>query len=173
MLQPLIANATILTVNGTLIVELIAFIIMVGILAKWVYPPVMARAQERQDQIQKGIDAASEAERRLAAVTKEVEALLDDARSQARDVISRSREEAKEVAADLRAQAESQSAAAVSSAREDIAAERDRALAELRDQFGNLVVEAAGKVLERSIDLEGHKDLIDGVLNGVGPASER
>lgn len=161
------APSGLLDVNGTLVAELIAFLIMLVVLARWAYPPIMRAAEARQRQIEEGLRAAQEAEKRLAAVQEEVEGTLAEARAQAREMINRSHQEAAAEAEELRDRARRDADAQVDKARGDIQAERDRAVQELRAQVGALVVEAAGKVLCETIDARAHARLIEESLQQV------
>ena len=162
-----VADAGLLDVNGTLIAELIAFMLMVLVLAKFVYPRVIAVATEREKKIEAGIRAAEESERRLTEVQQEVQRILDEARSQARDIVARAHQdavlEAQEVAKRARAEAE----ALIERARSEIGAERDRAIQELRAEVANLVVEAASKLIGQTLDRNAHQKLIDEALTKV------
>ena len=166
---PLADTAWLLAPNGTLVAEVIAFLIMVGILAKYAYPPIIRAAEARQKQIEEGVKAAQEAERRLKDVQKDVEETLAEARAQAREFINRAHQEASAEAEELRNRGRRDAEAQVEKARGDIQAEKDRAVQELRAQVGALVVEAAGKVLGAAIDEKSHQRLIEESLSQVTP----
>ncbi len=168
-LIPLADTSGLLALNGTLIAELIAFVIMVGILAKYAYPPIMRAAEARQKQIEDGVRAAQEAERRLQEVQKDVEQTLAEARGQAREMINRAHQEAAAEAEELRNRGRLDAEAQVEKARGDIQAEKDRAVQELRAQVSALVVDAAGKVLGAAIDEKAHARLIEESLRQVSP----
>jgi F-type H+-transporting ATPase subunit b len=168
-LTPLAATSGLLDINGTFIAELIAFLVMLAILAKYAYPPIMRAAEARQRQIEDGIKAAQEAERRLQAVQEEVQKTLAEARGQARETINRAHQEAAAEAEELRTRGRRDAEAQVEKARGDIQAEKDRAIQELRAQVSALVVDAAGKVLGAAIDEKAHARLIEESLRQVSP----
>jgi len=168
-LTPLADTSGLLDVNGTLVAELIAFVIMVGILARYAYPPIMRAAEARQKQIEDGVRAAQEAERRLKEVQKDVEQTLAEARAQARETLNRAHQEAAAEAEELRERGRKDAEAQVEKARGDIQAEKDRAIQELRAQVSALVVDAAGKVLGAAIDEKAHARLIEESLRQVSP----
>jgi F-type H+-transporting ATPase subunit b len=161
------ADAGLLDLNGTLIAELFAFLIMLYVLARYAYPPIIRAAEKRQDQIEEGLRAAAEAEQRLRAVQTEVEQTMAEARTQAREVITRAHQEATAEADELRQRGRRDAENQVARARADIEAERDRAVQEVRAQLGALVVEAAARVIGESIDERTHKKLIDESLAEV------
>jgi F-type H+-transporting ATPase subunit b len=157
----LTASAGLLTPNATLIAEIIVFLLMVGVLWRWVYPPVIRMAEEREKKIAAGLQHAAEAEQRLVTVKDEVDKILDEARSQAQLILSRAQRDAVAQSEELRATTREDADAYTARVREEIAAERDRALRELRAHVGALVVAAAGRVLGESVDVDAHRRLID------------
>jgi F-type H+-transporting ATPase subunit b len=161
------ASASLLSVNGTLIAEAIVFVLMVGVLWRWVYPPVMRIAEKREQAIEAGLQQAQEAEKRLADVRVEVEKLLDDARVQAREIADRAHREAAAEADDLRSKARREAKILSDQARIDIIAEQDRALRELRTQVGALVVAAAARVLGDAMDAHSQLKLIEHSLQSL------
>jgi F-type H+-transporting ATPase subunit b len=161
------ADAGLLDLNGTLVAELFAFLIMLYILGRYAYPRIVRAAEARQKVIEDGLRAAEEAEKRLRAVQVEVEATLAEARNQAREVIARSHQEAAAEAEEVRLRGRRDAEAQVARAREEITAERDRALLEVRAQVSELVVEAASRVLGEAIDARSHQRLIDDALAEV------
>lgn len=166
-MHAVLADAGLLDVNGTLIAEIITFLLMFGILAKWVYPPIMRAAQEREKTIEAGLRQAEEAEKRLNAVQQQVEEILEEARTQAREIVARAHRDATAEAEEVRTKARREADAFVERARVDIGAERDKALRDLRTQVGALVVAAAGQVLGQAIDAKAHQQLIERSLESM------
>ncbi|HXZ99157.1 MAG TPA: F0F1 ATP synthase subunit B [Candidatus Binatia bacterium] len=155
------ATSSILTPNLTLIAEIIAFLLMVGILWRWVYPRVMRAADHRERIIETGLRQAQESERRLSEVKGQVDQLLEEARGQAREIGSRAHRDAASEAEEVRAKAREEAKAFAEQARQDIVAERDKAMRDLSGQVGALVVAAAAQVLGESIDAAAHQKLIE------------
>jgi F-type H+-transporting ATPase subunit b len=161
-------DAGLLTPNGTFFAELIAFILMILILGKWAYPRIIKAATDREDKIEAGLKAAAESEERLSKVQIQVEQTLEEARTQAREILNRSHQEATADTAEVLAKARSDSEALIERARTEIAGERDRAIQDLRTEVANMVVSASERVLGSSIDAKGHQRLIDESLQKVG-----
>ena len=159
--------AGLLSVNGTLIAEAIVFLLMVGVLWRWVYPIVIRMAEQRERAIETGLQQAQEAAKRLADVRVEVEKLLDEARVQAREIADRAHREAAAEADDLRSKARREAKILSDQARVDIIAEQDRALRELRTQVGALVVAAAARVLGDAMDAPAQHKLIEHSLQSL------
>jgi F-type H+-transporting ATPase subunit b len=171
---PVLADAGLLTPNGTFFAELLAFILMILILGRYAYPRIIKAATEREDRIEAGLRAAQEAEERLSKVQAQVEQTLEAARAQARDIINRSHGEATGEAAEVIAKARSDAEALIERARTEIGGERDRAIQDLRAEVSSLVVAATQRLLGETIDAKSHQRLIDEALTKVGdtPASK-
>jgi F-type H+-transporting ATPase subunit b len=173
VVTPVLASdaAGLLTVNGTLIAEIIAFILMVLILAKWVYPVIIRVAEAREKTIAAGLKAAEESEKRLAEVKEQVAQLLDEAKAQAREILSQAQREASAEAEEARAKAKADAEAIVERARGEIGVERDRAIQEIRAEMSSLVIAATEQVLGEVIDAKTHQRLIDQALSKVAQTS--
>lgn len=171
-MAPYLATTGLLNFNGTLIVQLVAFIIMVLILAKWVYPPVARAAERRQQQIGEQLEAAKkereEAEQRL----KEAQEQLAGARGQASDIIAGANKSAEQLRAEVRQRADEEAKRIVDSARKDIDAERQKAIDSVRGEVAGLVAVATEKVIGESMDDERHKRLIEQAIRQVGRPGE-
>ena len=166
--------AGLLTPNGTFFAELIAFILMILVLGRWVYPRIIKAATEREGKIEAGLRAAQEAEDRLSKVQPQVEQTLEEARAQARDILGRSHGEATAEGAEVLAKARADAEALIERARNEIGGERDRAIQDLRSEVSSLVVAATQRLLGETIDAKAHQRLIDEALTKVGdkPASK-
>jgi F-type H+-transporting ATPase subunit b len=163
-----LADAGLLTPNGTFFAELIAFILMILVLGRYAYPRIIKAATERESKIEAGLRAAQEAEDQLSKVQVQVEKTLEEARAQARDILNRSHGEASAEAAEVIAKSRTEAEALIERARTEIGGERDRAIQDLRAELSSLVVEATQQVLGRVIDAKDHKRLIDEALKKVG-----
>lgn len=163
----IIAEAGLLDVNGTFIIEVAAFVLMILVLAKYAYPPIMRAAEARQKQIEDTLKEAERTRQEVNTALKTAQASIDEAKSQAREVISRAQHEAKAQAEELRARGRREAEAQLERAREEIGAERDRAIRDLRAETGTLAIEVASRVLGQSIDPGTHRRLIDETLDKV------
>jgi F-type H+-transporting ATPase subunit b len=159
--------AGVIEINGTVIVELVTFLIMLAILARYVYPEVVKVAEARQraiaDQLKEAEQARTEAEQRL----KEAEAKLTDARKTAQGVIDAATKSGEQVRQELKQKAEEESKRTVEAARKEIEAERERAIQSVRSEVANLVVAATEKVIGETLDDAKHLELIDRAIAEV------
>jgi F-type H+-transporting ATPase subunit b len=166
-MNPLVADAGLLDVNGTLIAEVIAFLLMLWVLAKWAYPPIIRIATEREQKIARALEEAERSRQEAAAAREDITKQLEEARAQAREIIAQAHKAAVTETEELVRKGRREAEAQIERARSEIAAERDKAIQEIRAQVGALVVLAATKVLGEAIDRKAHARLIDESLAEV------
>src|SRR4029077_6621467 len=153
--------AGVIDINGTVIVELITFLAMMAVLARYVYPVVVRLAEARQRQ---GVGQLEKAEKGPAgggATLKEAEAKLNDARRTAQTVIDAANKSAEQLRQDLKQKAEDEARRIRESSVKEIEAERLKAIQSVRGEVAGLVVAATEKVIGETLDLTKHKQLID------------
>jgi F-type H+-transporting ATPase subunit b len=159
--------AGVIEINGTVIVELVTFLIMLAILARYVYPEVVKVAEARQraiaEQLKEAQQARTEAEQRLT----EAEATMNDARKTAQGVIDAATKSGEQLRQELKQKAEEESKRTVEAARKEIEAERERAVQSVRSEVANLVVAATEKVIGETLDDSKHRQLIDRAIEEV------
>ena len=159
--------AGVIDINGTVIVELITFLIMLAILARYVYPEIVKLAEARQraiaEQLKEAEQSRDAAEKRL----KEAEDKLNDARKTAQSVIEAATKSGEQLRLEMRQKAEEESKRAIEAARKEIEAEREQAIRSVRSEVAGLVVAATEKVIGETLDDEKHRQLIDKAISEV------
>jgi F-type H+-transporting ATPase subunit b len=169
----LAGTAGVIDINGTVIVEIITFLLMLAVLARWVYPVIVAQAEARQrviaEQLREAERTRAEAEARL----KDAEAKLAEARATAQTVIDGATKSGEQLRRELRAKAEEESKRTVESARKQIEAERDQAVRSVRSEVANLVVTATEKVIGESLDEPRQRRLIERSIEEVASGDGR
>ena len=163
----LAADAGVITINGTVIVELITFLVMMAVLARWVYPEIVRLAEARQrliaEQLTEAERSRAEAEGRL----KEAEATMAEARKTAQSVIEGATKSGDQLRQELKQKAEEEAKRLTAAARKEIDAERERAIQAVRNEVASLVVAATEKVIGETIDAGKHRQLIDRAIAEV------
>jgi F-type H+-transporting ATPase subunit b len=160
--------AGVIDINGTVIVELITFLLMLAILARWVYPEIVRLAEARQRAVAEQLKEAERARADAEARLKEAEAKLVDARKTAQSVIDAAAKSADQLRQESKQKAEDESRRLLESARKEIDAERLKAVQAVRSEVAGLVVAATEKVIGETLDLTKHKQLIDRAIQEVG-----
>jgi F-type H+-transporting ATPase subunit b len=159
--------AGVIQIDGTVIVELITFLLMLAILARYVYPEIVRLAEARQraiaEQLKEAEQSRAEAEERL----KEAEAKLADARKTAQNVLDAANKSGEQLRQELRQKAQEESKRTVDAARKEIEAERDEAVRSVRREVAELVVAATEKVIGETLDDDKQRKLIDRAIAEV------
>jgi F-type H+-transporting ATPase subunit b len=163
----LVASSNFLVPNGTFIVELVAFLVTVFIIARYILPPINARVEERQATIRQALADAEEAKRRAAEAEELYKRVISEARSEARTVVDEANKLGEQVRADRRKQAEEEYERIVARARDDIEAQTRRATEELRRSAADLAVTVVEKVIGDGLDPQAQKSLIDRTIAEV------
>jgi F-type H+-transporting ATPase subunit b len=163
----LAGTAGVVTIDGTVIVELIAFLAMLAILSKYVYPLVVDIAEERRRTIAEQLKEADQARAAAESHLKEAEAKLDEARKTAQTLIDAATKSGEQLRQELKQKAEEESKRTVEAARKEIEAERERAVQSVRGEVANLVVAATEKVIGETLDDSKHRQLIDRAIAEV------
>jgi F-type H+-transporting ATPase subunit b len=161
-------SASLLDLSGSFIVEVVAFIAMILVLGRWVYPRVMAAAEARQRQIGEQLAAAERARQEAEERLRQAEGQLQEARTQAAEIIEGAGRSGQQLRTELRTRAEEESRRLTENARREIDAERRKAVDAVRGEVADLVVAATTKVVGETLDDERHRRLIDEAIAEVG-----
>jgi F-type H+-transporting ATPase subunit b len=137
--------------NGTFIVELITFLLILAVLGKFVVPFVNKALVQRQEAIRLQFQEADEARARLEAAELEYRDQLASARADAARQRQEAHEQGARILADFKTKAEVESQRMIAAAHQHIEAERARTVAALRAEVGVLAVELAGRVVGESL----------------------
>ncbi|GAC1661042.1 MAG: F0F1 ATP synthase subunit B [Candidatus Dormibacteraceae bacterium] len=159
--------AGVIEINGTVIVELVTFLVMLAILGRYVYPEIVKVAEARQRAVAEQLKEAEEARAAADERLKEAEAKLNEARKTAPAVIDAANKSAEQLRQELRQKAEEESKRTVETARKEIEAERDQAVRSVRAEVAALVVAATEKVIGETLDDTKHRQLIDKAIAEV------
>ena len=147
---PLASNF--LVPNGTFFVELIAFAVIIWILAKFVIPPINRAMTARQDAIREQFAELDEAKDDAHKAEEEFKALIADARHEAAKIREDAREQGAQIVSEARDQAQSEAARIVEHGHAQVRAERQQAVASLRAEVGTLAIDLAGRIVGESLD---------------------
>ena len=122
--RPTRADSNFLVPNGTFIVEIIAFLIMLAILGKYVLPRINKALEDRQEQIRSQFEASEKAQHDAAEALEEYKQQLADAREEAGRMREEAREQGAAIIAQMREQAQTEAERITASAHKQIEAER-------------------------------------------------
>jgi F-type H+-transporting ATPase subunit b len=142
----------------------INFLVLLFILQRFLFPPVLKMLDERQGRIRESMDTAERLKKESADAADTIKAQLDEARLQGQNIINQATQIADRIKTERQQQAQAEYEATLKRAQEDAARERERAFAELRTQVADLAVLAAGRIIERNLDANTQRQLVDEFL---------
>jgi len=148
----------------TLVAQIINFAILFGLLYLVAYKPIMRMFDERSRKIKESMEQTEFIKEQAAHAEEEVKKQLEAAGREGQEVIGRAVRTGEEVKREAQQEARQEAESVITRARMEIQRERDDAIDELRKEFADLTILAAGKVIDRSLDKEAHRQLIDKVL---------
>ena len=159
------------TINGGLILwTLVIFGILLLILVKTAYPAILRSVEEREARIRQQLDEAATANADAQRLLEEYQGQLAASKAEAQELLARGREAGEKVREELAARGREEQEGLLERARREIAMERDRAVAELRKEAVELSIAAASKVIEKNLDTEADRKLVQDYINSLhGP----
>ncbi|MGH9301549.1 MAG: F0F1 ATP synthase subunit B [Acidimicrobiales bacterium] len=166
-----IATSNFLVPNGTFIIEIIAFVIVLIVVAKVILPPINKAMNDRQELIRSSLAAADAARAEADDTKAQRQAILDEARTHAREITAQANQTAETVRIEGQARGQAEYERLVGGAQAEISLARQRATDEITTQVGTLVLAAAARVIGREVDAAGHRDLIDEAVAALRAAT--
>jgi F-type H+-transporting ATPase subunit b len=159
-----------LTPSGGLMVwTLVIFVAVLVILSKFAFPKILQAVEAREKTLSDAIAAAKKDREEAAALLAEHQRALNATRDEVQKLMTDARATAEKVRADIVEQAHKEQQSILERARAEIGAERDRAMAELKKVTVDLAVRAAGKVIERNLDVETNRAVVESFLASIEP----
>jgi len=149
-----------MNINLTLLMQAVGFGIFIWFTAKFVWPPLMSKVEERQRQIADGLAAGEQGRQNLISAEKRSADMIAEAKAKAGEIVATGEKFKSETidAAKVEAAAERERiiAAARAEAQQEYAAAREQ----LRHQVADLAVAGAARILKREVDAKAHADLL-------------
>jgi F-type H+-transporting ATPase subunit b len=136
--------------NATFFVELVIFLIVLGVIWRYVVPPVKRVMGERQEMVRRQIQESQQASKRLAEAQARYAAALAEARVEAAKIRESARADAQEIKDEMRHQAEQEVERIRERGVEQLATQREQIVRELRGELGTLAVTLAGRIVGES-----------------------
>lgn len=157
----MLGSSNFLVPNGTLIVEIVAFLIVLFVIWRYVLPVLNKALEERQQQIREALETADRAKAEADETRAQRQTILDEARQQARQIVTQANTNAERVRAEATERGQQEYERLVGSAEAEIALARQRAVEEVSARVAGLVLSVAQQVIGREFDAEAHRALID------------
>jgi F-type H+-transporting ATPase subunit b len=149
-----------MSINATLIFQLIVFAILVWFTMRFIWPPITAALDERAKKIAEGLSAADKAKADLAAANTRVEQQLSAARDDAAKRLADAERLAQQMVEEAKGRASEEAAKIIAAARAEAEQESVKARETLREQVAGLAVKGAEAILKREVNAGVHAELL-------------
>ena len=146
----------------------LAFAVLLVALWKWGVPAIKNMETAREDRIRNDLESAERARTDAESEREQYLAQIADARNESARIIEEARQSAEAVRRDLVARAETEANEIRERAQADIANQRAQALAQLRDEVAQLSIDLAGRIVERNLDDDTNRQLVNSFIDQVG-----
>lgn len=164
----LAAGAKALGLDGKLLIaQIINFVILVLILRRFVYRPIVGLLESRRTRIAESLSQAEAIDERMKAWEAEYAKRLNEAKSQAAQIIEEAKQAGEESRQKTLAAAQAESKRLLERVQTQLAAEKERLLAEVKQEVGQLVVAATAKIIDKKLDLTTDRSLIEQAVKEV------
>jgi F-type H+-transporting ATPase subunit b len=154
---------------GLFIWTIITFLVLLALLARFAWRPLLQALESRQESIRKSLDDAQRARQELERVQQESAAIVRQARSEAEAIVTQSRSDAERLREEIKQKARTDAESIVRNAERQIQLETGRALQQIRHEAVDLSVQIASKLLQRNLTKEDNERLIEEALKQIGP----
>ena len=148
-------------INSTLIGQAIAFLVLIWVTWRFLWPPLLNAIDERQKKIADGLAAASRGQNSLEDAKQQALEIIREARGKATQIVDQANRRGGEMIEEARGTALAEGERLIGVARSEISSETTRARGELRGEVAKLALAGASQVLKREVDPKAHAQLLD------------
>ena len=138
----------------------LTFFILLFILQKYAFKPIMENLQKREREIREALENADKAQAQLAQVEEEKIKILTEAKTQAIQIIDQGRKTARDLATDIETKSRQHAQQIIQSAHEEIVSEKQRVLKALRQESAEVAISLASKIIQENMDQEKNRRLV-------------
>lgn len=152
---------------GTLIWTIIIFAVLLLVLGKLLWKPLLAAVNEREKRIRDNLERADQARKESEQALQQQKQALDEQRREASAFLARAKEEAQQAGNELLQKARQEAEEIVERSRRQIEEEKSRALVELKAQTVDLAIRAAGRLLNETLDEDSHRRIVQEYIDSL------
>ncbi len=153
-----------------IVVNILGFLLLLWILKKFLYKPVMQMLADRQEEIRSTYEAAEREKSAMEDIRRDYEKRMAAVESEAHERIQAAVKEAQGIRDDIVSEARSKAESVLQRGEDELAREREKTIVALRQEVAELVISASSNLLERSMDDDAHRKLIGDFISTVGKA---
>lgn len=159
--------------GGLMFWTLLVFLVLMFVLSRFAFKPLLAAVQAREESLQRALDQARKDREEAAKILEEHQRQLDAARGEAQRFIAEGRATAEKMKAEMLEATRRQQQELMERAKRDIEAEKTRAIAELRREAVDLAIAGASKVIEKDLDSGANRQLVESFLSSIPAQAKR
>jgi len=152
---------------GLFVWTILTFLLLVFILAKFAWKPLLKMLQDREDMVRSSLEDAEKAKSELERLNEESEAIMAKARSEAQSILADGKAAAEKVKDDIIAKSKEQANKIREDAGNQIQVEKDKAISEIKKEVVNLTLSVAEKLIRKNLSDADNKSLIEKSLKKV------
>ena len=152
---------------GLFIWTILTFLVLLYLLARFAWGPLLKALEERQETIRKSLDDADQATQELKRLQQESAQIIAEARGEAQSIVAKSRVAAETVREDLKQKAKEEAEALVRGAQRQIRLETARAVQQIRHEVVDLSLAVASKLIKKNLTQEDNDALIQDSLTQI------
>jgi F-type H+-transporting ATPase subunit b len=157
-----------MSINATLIGQMITFTLLVWFTMKYVWPPLAAALEERKAKIAEGLAAAEKGQESIKLAEKKAKTLLKEAREQSAEIITLAQKRANELVEESKENAKKEGDRMIQAAKAQIEQEMHQAKEALRKEVSTLALRAAEQILQEEIDKAKHQAILNKAAEQLG-----
>lgn len=157
-----------MSINATLIGQMITFALLVWFTMKYVWPPLFDSLEERKKKIADGLAAAEKGQEEMQLAEKKAKSVLKEAKEQSSEIVNLAQKRANEIVEESKEIAKKEGERMILAAQAQIEQEMQQAKEGLRQEVAALAVSVAEQILNAEIDKAKHQDIISKVSNQLG-----
>ena len=150
-----------MSITGTLIIQMIVFLILVGFTMKFIWPPMAAALDERARKIAEGLAAADKAKSELAAADRRVEEELTKTRTETAAMLADAERRGQQIVEEAKGRAQEEANKIISAAKAEAEQQSVKAREALREQVAALAVKGAEQILRKEVNAGVHAELLE------------
>ncbi|WP_243291970.1 F0F1 ATP synthase subunit B [Bacillus sp. FJAT-47783] len=154
--------------GGDILFQLIAFLILLALLKKYAFGPLMGMMKKREDHIANEIRSAEQKHEEVKKLAEEQRELLKKARQESQELVENAKKIGEQQKEDIIQTARAEANRLKEAARQEIEQEKEQAVAALREQVASLSVLVASKVIEKQLNEKEQEKLINDYIKEVG-----
>jgi len=152
---------------GLFVWTILTFLLLVFVLAKFAWKPLLKMLQDREDMVRSSLEDAEKAKSELERLNEESEAIMAKARSEAQSILADGKAAAEKVKDGIIAKSKEQASKIREDAGNQIQVEKDKAISEIKEEVVNLTLSVAEKLIQKNLSDADNKSLIEESLKKV------